>query len=87
MTTRDRDAVINENDALRHELFLYKSVAVHPDDKPKTTITRVTRIPLGMQNMNVKSTSTSRSASGTGKLASMPEAEYKEGDMTVDEIL
>lgn len=93
MTNRDRDAVISENEALQHELTLYKSVAVHPDDKPRTAITRVTRIPLGTHNSNVnvngKAVSVSKSSGLDDQyLPSLPEIsmEYKDGDMTVDEL-
>lgn len=89
MTNREREAVIAENEALQHELTLYKSVAVHPDDKPRTAITRVARIPLGAHNVNVNSKST-RNSKSTGLddeyLPSLPEMEYKEGDMTIDEL-
>lgn len=89
MTNRDRDAVISENEALLHELTMYKSVTVHPDDKPRTTITRVTRIPLGTHNTNVNAKSISSSKS-TGLddqyLPSLPEMDYSEGDMTIDEL-
>lgn len=43
MSTRDRDAVLADNDDLRAELGLYKSVAVPHDAKPRTAITRVAR--------------------------------------------
>ena len=43
LSTRDRDAAYADNDDLRAELELYKSVAVPQDVKPRTTITRVAR--------------------------------------------
>ena len=45
VSTRDRDAVLADNDDLRAELGLYKSVAVPQDVKPRTAITRVARLP------------------------------------------
>ncbi|KAI0374148.1 hypothetical protein BV20DRAFT_1111162 [Pilatotrama ljubarskyi] len=45
MSTRDREAVLADNDELRHELELYKSVAVPNEVKPRTAMTRVGRIP------------------------------------------
>ncbi|OBZ70612.1 hypothetical protein A0H81_09091 [Grifola frondosa] len=52
MSSRDRDAVLADNDDLRHELELYKSVAVPQEIKPRTMITRVTRVPLAPQSTN-----------------------------------
>lgn len=91
LTTRDKETVISENDELRHELELYKSVGVPVDFKPRTTVTRVTRAPLVSQNLNAlpasRARSNSRAASGCGKrIDVVPELEYKEGDMTVDEL-
>ncbi|KAI0339796.1 hypothetical protein BDW22DRAFT_1399371 [Trametopsis cervina] len=91
LTTRDKETVISDNDELRHELELYKSVGVPVDFKPRTTVTRVTRAPLVSQNLNAlpasRARSNSRAASGGGKrIDVVPELEYKEGDMTVDEL-
>ncbi|ETW80450.1 hypothetical protein HETIRDRAFT_24876, partial [Heterobasidion irregulare TC 32-1] len=44
--TLDRDAVIAHGDSLQHELNMYKSIAVPSEFKPRTTITRVGRVPL-----------------------------------------
>lgn len=43
LSTRDREAALADNDELRAELEMYKSVAVPQDAKPRTTITRITR--------------------------------------------
>ncbi|KAL6305236.1 hypothetical protein BKA93DRAFT_731459 [Sparassis latifolia] len=82
MSTRDRDAVAVNNEDLRHELELYKSVAVPPEMKPRTTVTRVGRVPLAIQNVNVISgtrpSESAKSLSSTGslkKLEPMPEVE------------
>jgi len=45
-------------------------------------VTRVGRMPLASQNVNIKSLSTSKP-----RLEVTPEVDYKEGDMTIDEIL
>ncbi|KAI0786720.1 hypothetical protein C8Q75DRAFT_264006 [Abortiporus biennis] len=88
ISTREREAVLNENDDLRHELDMYKSVSVHPELKPRTTVTRVSRVPLATQSMNIKSLSAISSVSNGGKrLESTPEVDFKEGDMTIEEIL
>ncbi len=95
--TRDRDGALADNDELRHELGLYKSVAVPQDVKPRTTITRVGRVPSGLSES--EPAALPRSASGAGaRLASVPEAcmvagdadeaeAVGEGDMTLDEIM
>lgn len=90
---RERDGALVDNDGLQRELGLYKSVAVPQDAKPRTTITRVGRVPSGLVE------SEPRSASGAGasaRLASVPEIAMAardadevvgEGDMTLDEIM
>ncbi|KAI0355587.1 hypothetical protein OH77DRAFT_1479263 [Trametes cingulata] len=45
MSTREREAVLADNDELRHELELYKSVAIPNEVKPRTALTRVGRVP------------------------------------------
>ena len=83
--------MLADNDDLRAELEMYKSVAVHPDVKPRTTITRVARVPSslaepepGASHTSVQ-TSALRSVSGS-KLASVPETSGV-NDMTLDEIM
>ncbi|THH00772.1 hypothetical protein EW026_g1833 [Hermanssonia centrifuga] len=92
ISTRDRDTVLNENDDLRNELELYKSVAVPLNSKPRTSVTRVTRIPLTNQSMNTSANTrglahTKSTNNLVKRLETTPELEYKEGDMTVEEIL
>lgn len=89
MTTKDKEAVIEENEELRHELGLYKSVAVPLENKPRAFMTRVTRAPLASQNLNAPPpnarASHARSASAMKSLASS-DVEYRDGDMTIDEL-
>ncbi|KAF7793937.1 hypothetical protein EIP86_005060 [Pleurotus ostreatoroseus] len=87
--TRERDALLDNNDDLQHELGLYTSVGVPMQVKPRTTVTRVARAPLANQNINTSARAKSpgsMSSSNARKLESMPEVEYKEGDMTLDEL-
>ncbi|KIP05590.1 hypothetical protein PHLGIDRAFT_146852 [Phlebiopsis gigantea 11061_1 CR5-6] len=88
MMTKERDAVSSENDVVLHELQAYKSVNAAVDPKPRTTLTRVGR---ANHSLIVKASSTQgMSKSGTGDkrvLETTDEAEYKEGDMTVDELM
>lgn len=84
--------MISENDELRHELEIYKSVAVPPEVKPRTFVTRVARAPLASQNLNAMPLSSARGtnlavSSVLKRLEATPENEYREGDMTLDEIL
>ena len=68
---------------------MYTSVGVPMQVKPRTTVTRVARAPLANQSINTsgraKSTG-SMSSSNARKLESTPEVEYKDGDMTLDEL-
>ena len=88
--TRDRDGLVNDNDDLRHELDMYTSVAVPLQSKARTTVTRVTRVPLASQNMNMTTSSRAfagrSTVPGGGVRRVSPEPAYKEGDMTLDEI-
>ena len=86
MTTKDRDALVAENDELLRELQLYKSVAVPADFRPRSTLTRVARKPLMNQSMNTRPPSTGLPRSGGKKLETTAEDEYKDGDMTLDEL-
>ncbi|KAI0958971.1 hypothetical protein AcV7_004638 [Taiwanofungus camphoratus] len=95
LSTRDRDAVVADNDDLRYELELYKSVAVPPELKPRATLTRVGRVPLAMQDVNIRGNTnpaehTESVQVSEGKqrmLDTMPELEYEHGEMTLDEIM
>ncbi|KAI0820002.1 hypothetical protein BC628DRAFT_1399853 [Trametes gibbosa] len=97
MSTRDRDAMLADNDELRHELGLYKSVAVPLEAKPRTTITRVGRVPSGPPSDGELGVPTSERAlpragsRAAAQLASVPETADGEdgapGDMTLDEIM
>ncbi|TFY72608.1 hypothetical protein EVG20_g400 [Dentipellis fragilis] len=78
--TRERDAAAAYSENLQHELDMYKSVAVPPDMKPRTTITRVARIPLATQSANVAPIS--RSSSIASK-----HFDPAGDDMTLDEII
>ncbi|KAJ3530401.1 hypothetical protein NM688_g7715 [Phlebia brevispora] len=90
--TRERDAFANEADDLQRELGLYMSV-VPMQSKPRTAVTRVARAPLANQNMNTSGRSsrnargTFSTGSGAKRLEVAPELEYREGDMTVDELM
>ena len=87
--TKERDTISTTNDDLLHELQAYRSVNVAQDVKPRTTLTRVGRQPLISQSLNTKSGSTQSVRLGTGgkrTLLATTEVEYKEGDMTLDEL-
>ncbi|TBU40087.1 hypothetical protein BD309DRAFT_927826 [Dichomitus squalens] len=99
LSTRDRDAAYADNDDLRAELELYKSVAVPQEVKPRTYITRVTRpVAATLEPDTASSMSTSRgsdqtqrssatrSSTSASRLPSLPELPAS-GDMTLDEIM
>lgn len=71
---------------LRHELDLYKSVAVPAADKPRTGMTRVGRMPLLNQSLNARSSAMGKSTSGTVKRMDKMDEEYLPGDLTVDDL-
>jgi hypothetical protein len=48
----NNEAVTAGNEELRHELDMYKSVMVPIDEKPRTNITRVGRVPFANQSLN-----------------------------------
>ncbi len=100
LSTRDREAVLADNDDLRAELDMYKSVAVPHEVKPRTTITRVTRLgPTTASELDMGSSvsvlrasdgsqglSTGRSSSGS-RLTSVPELPTLGEDMALEEIM
>ncbi len=79
---------MEDNDELRYELAMYKSVGIPAESRPRTTVTRVTRIPLGSQNQNIMSTHLLPiSPKKLGAAMESPTSlEYKEGDLTLEEI-
>ena len=102
MSTRDCEAMVADNEELRHELELYKSVGVPHDVKPRTTITRVGRMPASLSDSDLGTTLPGRSSESgqalprsassmaTSRLTSVPElpsGSYVDGDMTLDEIM
>ncbi|KAI0046068.1 hypothetical protein FA95DRAFT_1520723 [Auriscalpium vulgare] len=85
LTARERDAAHARENALQNELAMY--IAVPGDLKAKTNITRVTRIPLATQSLNVK-------AGGEYFRAEAEEASIDprhfadvSGEMTMDELM
>lgn len=93
VSTRDQDAVIAENEELRHELGMYKSVMVPPDNKPRTNITRIGRPVLASLNQSLNVSSSAGKSSDNGGSGEKTKAqrvhilEAIPGDMTLDEII
>ncbi|KAI0085196.1 hypothetical protein BDY19DRAFT_460717 [Irpex rosettiformis] len=85
MTTKDKEAVISENEELRCELELYKSVGVPAEVKPRTFVTRVSRAPLASHNLNT-STNTRSGSKPVRRPASRYESEHQGGDMLLNEL-
>lgn len=89
MTNKDKEAVIDENEGLRQELAMYKSVGVPADSKPRTFVTRITRAPLTNHSLNVGSVTEAKPGlkkSDGAERPVVPSTEYRGGDMTLDEI-
>lgn len=93
--TQERDNALAQSQTLRHELDMYTSVNVAHDAKPRTTMTRVTRVPLS-QSTNTRSMASSmhrssgQSSGGDGTTKSRSTfpmvSENGEGEMTLDEL-
>ncbi|KAL5507183.1 hypothetical protein ACEPAH_6639 [Sanghuangporus vaninii] len=80
LSHRDQESAVSEIATLREELAMYKSVTVPYEGKPRTAMTRVRRIPLGAQKLNVQAEPLPKESYG-----------YSEGygqarDMTMDEL-
>lgn len=88
LLTKERDAIADENDALQRELLMYKSVSVPAEYKHRTTVTRVSRTPLASHSLNARSATESKASStlAAKRMETMPEVEFREGDMTLDEL-
>jgi len=89
VATRERDAANAQIEGLRRELSLYLSVPA--EGKPRTTMTRVTRMPLVAmtQSENVNPIAVPPSARGVG-LDGVFERHLPplaEDEMTLDEIM
>lgn len=89
LLTRDRDAVAVNNEDLRQELDMYKSVMVPSGDKPRTNITRIGRPALASQNLNVDATTkfTKSFNDGGERKVQMQTLGSIPGDMTLEEIM
>ncbi len=85
VATRERDAASAQIESLRGELCLYLSVPA--EGKPRTTMTRVGRMPLVAQSQNVHP-SAARSGTGNTDFAAkhLPPVADVSCDMTLDEI-
>ncbi|KAF8264585.1 hypothetical protein EI94DRAFT_1738064 [Lactarius quietus] len=84
VATRERDAAGAQIESLRSELALYLSVPA--EGKPRTTMTRVGRMPLVAQSQKVRPAA-APARSGTDFTAKhLPLVADVSGDMTLDEI-
>lgn len=81
MSTRDQEIAQDENDALKNELFMYKSTTVPPGGKPRTAITRVNRMPLSSRLSDENIPPTRYGEKNPHSLQEYPE------DMTIEEIM
>ncbi|TDL22626.1 hypothetical protein BD410DRAFT_898201 [Rickenella mellea] len=82
--TRERDTALSDNGSLTAELAMFKSVAIPRDAKPRTLITRVTRVPLAPRGIDTN-LPTSDEESFDLLAAHLPQ--ITEGEMTLDEIM
>jgi hypothetical protein len=76
--TRENDTVANDNQDLRYELDMYKSVA---DNRPRTGFTRVTRAPLAVQSINSKPSGVKPGTKSN--LENVQEVDARPGDLTI----
>ena len=84
MSTRDQEKARDENQTLKNELFMYKSIVVPADGKPRTALTRVNRIPLSsrLSEENIPAKALDEKISPTPYLPHDHLA-----DMTIEEIM
>ncbi|EMD37709.1 hypothetical protein CERSUDRAFT_154518 [Gelatoporia subvermispora B] len=95
MSIRDRDTVQMENDGLRHELQLYKSISVPQESKPRTALTRIPRMPPASQSAGLKPelkvSHTTRNISPSPprrtRFGAITNIDYSRDEMTLDEII
>lgn len=88
VVTRERDAAGAQIESLRRELSLYLSVPA--EGKPRTTITRVPRMPLVTQRENVNPAAPSASTAwgvSADFTKHLPPPADASGEMTLDEIM
>ncbi|KAI5118462.1 hypothetical protein M0805_006281 [Coniferiporia weirii] len=84
VSTRDHEDALSECAQLRNELGMYTSVAVPFEGKPRTNMTRVRRVPLGAQLMNVQTTEEDAYDTHIDLAQYLPDATI--GNMTVEEL-
>ncbi|KAL5485111.1 hypothetical protein ACEPAI_7753 [Sanghuangporus weigelae] len=80
LSHRDQESAVSEIATLREELAMYRSVTVPYEGKPRTAMTRVRRIPLGAQTLNVQAEPLQKESYGYSEGYGPP------GDMTMDEL-
>lgn len=75
-----------ENEQLREELAMYKSVATPLEGKPRTNMTRVRRVPLAARSVN-KQPTIQEEAPVKGKTSLNTFVQRAtQSDMTLDEL-
>ncbi|KAI0302785.1 hypothetical protein BC826DRAFT_1095780 [Russula brevipes] len=91
VATRERDAAGAQIECLRRELSLYLSVPAEGGHKPRTTMTRVGRMPLVTQSENVKPAAAPSGrglrVGGGGDFERHLPADGVSCEMTIDEIM
>lgn len=89
MLEREQEAVVAVNGDLQHELDMYKSVMVPTDQKPRTNITRVGRLPLVNMTRSLNAGTGAQVDESVEKKGAqrMHILETIPGDMTIEEIL
>ncbi|EJD02797.1 uncharacterized protein FOMMEDRAFT_146619 [Fomitiporia mediterranea MF3/22] len=84
-STQDTESALSEISTLRDELAMYKSVTVPPEGKPRTAMTRVRRIPLGAQKLNVQVQAERRQEQEYASYSERCTYDF-DGEMTIDEL-
>ena len=79
--TLDHEAAVADRNALRHELDMFKSVVV--ENKPRTNITRIGRLPLANQSLNL---SVIMNQHPTDEKIQHVQLDTIYGDLTLEEI-
>ena len=87
LSTRAREAITATNTDLCNELAMYRSVMVPSENKPRTNITRIERVPMGNQNLNLNASAGVKSVGRGGERMILTSLDSIPGEMTLDEIL
>ncbi|KAH8119291.1 hypothetical protein DFH11DRAFT_1564156 [Phellopilus nigrolimitatus] len=84
VSTHENEAALSDLAQLSNELMMYKSIAVPFEGKPRTNMTRIRRVPLGTQTLNVQPPEGQPEGNYDDLAQYLPDT--TNGNMTVEEL-